>query len=101
LSNATLNAIAEQSQGHKELAAAIRDLSDAILKSQALKDDDKQAAFQVISTLVSQAQINPEERSTGTLQALVAGFTSIIGPAADITTLWTVYAPVIRTFFGL
>lgn len=99
--NATLNAVAKQSEAHRELAAAIRQLSDAILKSQNIKDDDKQAAFQVISTLAEQAQDKPEDRSYGTVKALIAGFPSIIGPAADITTLWVTYAPIIRSFFGI
>jgi hypothetical protein len=99
--NATLNAVADQSQAHRELAAAIRELTNAILQSQNINNDDKQAAFQVISTLVKEAQVKPEERSTGTLKALIAGFPSIIGPAADITTLWMVYVPMIRSFFGI
>jgi hypothetical protein len=99
--NATLNAVADQSDAHRELAAAIRELTNAILQSQNINNDDKQAAFQVISTLAKEAQVKPEERSTGTLKALIAGFPSIIGQAADITTLWMVYVPMIRTFFGI
>ncbi len=99
--NAALNTVAEQSQSHRELADAIKRLSELIAQSQAMNVSDKHLALQVISELVNQASLKPEDRSTGTVKALVTGFASMIGMAADVTTLWLVYSPMIRAFFGI
>jgi hypothetical protein len=62
---------------------------------------DKHFVLQVISDIVNQARLKSEERSAGTLKALIAGFPSMIGMAADVTTLWITYEPIIRSFFGI
>jgi len=99
--NAALNTVAEQSQSHREFAQAIKQVSDLIAQSPSIQESEKQQALQVISELVNQAGLKPQDRSTGTIKALVTGFGSMIGAAADVTTLWIVYSPIIRTFFGI
>lgn len=97
--NAALNVISQQ--GQNEVAAAIRELSEAVMRSTAIKDHQKQEALQVIADIAKQAEVKPEERSSGTVKALIAGFPVIIGLAADVTTLWDKYTPIIRAFFGI
>jgi hypothetical protein len=99
--NAALNTVAEQGPSHREFAQAIKQVSDLIAQSPAIQEMDKQQALQVISELINQAGLKPEDRSTGAVKALVSGFVSMIGTAADVTTLWIAYAPLIRTFFGI
>jgi hypothetical protein len=99
--NAALNTVADQSPLHREFAQAIKQISGLIAHSPAIQETDKQQALQVISELVNQAGLKPEERSTGTVKALVTGFASMIGTAADVTTLWLAYSHLIRTFFGI
>jgi hypothetical protein len=98
---AALNTVAEQGPSHREFAQAIKQVSDLIAQSSAISDPDKQQALQVISELVNQAGLKPEDRSTGTVKALVTGFASMIGTAADVTTLWLAYSHLIRTFFAI
>jgi len=97
--NAALSVISQQ--GQSEVAVAIREVSEALMRSSAIKDDQKQEALQVIADLAKQAEAKPEARSKGTVKALIAGFPAIVGVAADVTTLWDKYAPVIRAFFGI
>lgn len=97
--NAAVTVIAQQ--GQSDLAIAIRELSEAILRSNAMQDSQKEEALQVVSDLAKQAEFKPEARSKGTVKALVAGLPHLIGLAADVTVLWDKYAPIIRAFFGI
>jgi hypothetical protein len=97
--NAALTVVSQQGSEQEGLAAAIRELSDAVVQSKTLSETNKEEALEVISTLISQAQAKPEERSKGTIKALIAGFLPAIGLAADVTTLWEKCSPVIRAFF--
>jgi hypothetical protein len=99
--NAALNVIAQQGQAHSELAAAIKELSEAVMRSSAIQDPQKQEALQVIADIATQAETQPEARSKGTLKALIAGFPMVLGLAADVTTLWDKCSPIIRAFFGI
>ncbi len=99
--NATLTAISDQSQAHHEIAAVLKELSEAVLHNPQIPDSQKQEALQVITDIVRQAEAKPEARSVGTLKAMLAGLPSVIGMAADLTALWEKCAPVIRHFFGI
>ena len=98
--NAALSVISQQGQAESEVATAIRELSQAVMRS-AIQDKQKQEALQVIADITRQAEAKPEARSSGTLKALIAGFAVVISGAADVTTLWDKYAPIIQTFFGI
>jgi len=60
--------------GQSEVATAIRELSEAVMRSSAIKDHKKQEALQVIAEIAKQAETKPEGRSLGTVKALIAGF---------------------------
>jgi hypothetical protein len=56
--NAAANLISRQ--GQDEVAVAIRELSDAVMRSSAIKDDGKKEALQVIADLAKQAEAGPK-----------------------------------------
>ncbi len=58
--NAALSVISQQ--GQSEVAVAIRELSEAVMRSSAIKDDQKQEALQVIADIAKQAEAKPECR---------------------------------------
>lgn len=97
--NAAVSVIAQQ--GQNEIAAAIKELSEAVVRSSAMQDVQKQEVLQAIADLAKQAEAKPESRSKGTVKAIVAGLPALIGLAADVTTLWDKYVPIIRAFFGI
>jgi hypothetical protein len=97
--NAALNVITQKGQG--EIAAALKELSEAIVRNGEIKDREKQEALQVVSELAKQAVAEPDARSTGTVRALIAGFPMMIGLAADVTTLWDKFGPIVRAYFGI
>jgi hypothetical protein len=97
--NAAVTVIAEQ--GQSEVANAIRELSEAILRSNAMQDSQKQEALQVVTDLAKQAEAKPEARSKGTVKALIAGLPTLIKAATDLTALWEKWGPIIRAHFGV
>jgi hypothetical protein len=99
--NATLNAISDQSQAHSEVAAALRQLSEAVLSNSQIQSPQKKEALEVITDIAKQAEAKPEARSIGPLKAMIAGLPTIIGLAADLTALWEKFAPTIKHFFNI
>jgi hypothetical protein len=99
--NATLTAISDRSHAHLEIASALKEMSEAVMVSCEIQDGQKQEALQVITEIAKQAEEKPEVRSRGALRALIAGLPEIIGFAADVTTLWDKYVPLMRHFFGI
>jgi len=99
--NATLTAISDQSTAHYKIAAVLKELSEAVLQNPQIQEAQQQEILQVITDIARQAEVKPEARSIGTLKAMITGLPSVIGAAADLTTLWDKYAPLIRHFFGI
>ncbi len=97
--NAALNVIYQQ--GQSEVASAIKELSNAIVRTKAMQDSQKQEALRVIADIAKQAEAKPEARSIGVVKALLIALPTMIGLAADVTTLWDKYGPIIRAYFGI
>jgi hypothetical protein len=99
--NARLNAISDQSEGHHEVATALKELSEALIKNGQIGDSQKEEALQVISEIAKQAEARPEARSLGTLKAMVVGLHSAVSVSSDLAILWDRYAPALKHFFGI
>jgi hypothetical protein len=95
----TLQSIANEH--HEEVAEALKRLTEGIADSTALNDPAKTEAIEAVSVLAKQAEANPEERSSVTVKALLNWMPSLIGMAADLTTLWEKVGPTIKTHFGI
>ncbi|HEY5163295.1 MAG TPA: hypothetical protein VII81_09835, partial [Terriglobales bacterium] len=85
---------------HRELAEALKQLTEAVLNDESLSDGQKKEATQVIAEVAQQAKAEPEKRSGGTIKALIAGFPAVISAATEVTKLWAQWGPVISKFFG-
>ncbi len=96
--NAALQSISGQ-EGQQELAQALKQLTEAVLSNANLPGSEKQEVVQALSTIAEQAEKKPENRSAGTLKAVVAWLPTILSTAADLTALWDKYVPVIRAYF--
>jgi hypothetical protein len=97
--NAAMTVIEQRGQG--EVATAFKELSDAIVRSNAMQNPQKQEALEAIADLAKQAEAKPESRAKGTIKAILLGLPVLIGLAADVTTLWDKYSPIIRAFFSV
>jgi di/tripeptidase len=99
--HASLDASSDQSQAHHEVATALKELSDAVIKNERIQDSQKEEALQVITEIAKQAEAKPEARSLGTLKAMVVGLHAAVGVSNDLAALWDKYAPAIKHFFGI
>jgi hypothetical protein len=95
----TLQTIANEH--HEEVAEALKQLTEGIADSTALTDPVKTEALEAVSVLAKQAGANPEERSSVTVKAVLNWIPSLIGMAADLTTLWDKVGPTIRAHLGI
>jgi len=97
---ATVEALAGRGGRHQEVAAAIKELADAISKS-SLVDAQKKEALDVVETIASQVDGPPEKRSAGILKAMLGGFPAMISTAKAVVELWGKYGPLITGHLGL
>ena len=97
--NAALSVISEQGELNQDVVKALKELTDAVVQNKQLREAEKQETLEVIEEITKQAQSKPESRSLGKIKALVAGLHSLVAASADLTALWTQYAPVIKHFF--
>jgi hypothetical protein len=58
----------------------------------------KQEVVGALSTIADEAIKKPEERSTGTIKAIVAWIPIVIGTAGSLVTLWQAFGSSIKAF---
>jgi hypothetical protein len=98
---ANLQAISEGGDREQEFARAIEQLTQAIVSEAALQQNQKQEVVEAIATLSQEAAKKPEERSKGTMKALVAWLPTAIGAANNLVTLWGKLGPGIKAYLGI
>lgn len=99
--NAALESIsAQQGASQQELVLALKELTEATVADTALVPADKQEVVQALSTLAEEATKKPEERSKGTVRAVILWIPTAIATAAHLAALWDKFGPAIRAFFG-
>jgi hypothetical protein len=83
----------------REFAHALDEFTKAVVDS-TLPDSEKREVVDSLSTIAEQATKKPEERSRGTLKALLEWMPKAIATAYYLTELWGKYEPAIRAHFG-
>ncbi len=99
LINASLQKILEH-EPDMEFVRALREFTDAVVNA-SVESGAKREIVEALSTVAGQAAMKPEERSKGTLKALVSWIPTAISAATQLSTLWDKYAPIIKGHFGL
>jgi len=86
----------------QQVARALEELTQAVLSSQAtLPDVEKREIVEALTTIAEQAAKKPEERSKGTLRAVVAWLPTAISAASNLVSLWEKVGPTIRAYLGV
>lgn len=98
---ANLQAISQGGDAQQEFARAIEQLTQAIVSESALQQNQKQEAVEAIATLSQEAAKKPEERSKGTIKALVAWLPTAIAAANNLVTLWDKVGPTIKAYLNV
>lgn len=97
--NVVLQQISAGDESQKEFARALDEFTKAVVAAQ-LSDSDKQEVVGALSTIAEEATKKLEERSTGTLKAIMAWMPEAIATAAHLTALWEKFGPMIKAHFG-
>jgi hypothetical protein len=96
-----LESISSGGGSQQEFAQALKELTEAVVSQQALSDTQKREVVQALSTVAEEAPKKPEERSTGTLKAIMAYIPTAISSASQLTTLWEKLGPTIKGYLGI
>jgi polyhydroxyalkanoate synthesis regulator phasin len=99
--NTALETISSGGGNQQEFANSIKELIEAIVSQKELKDDQKREAVQALSTVAEEAQKKPEERSTGTVKAIIAYIPTVISSISQLESLWEKVGPTIKGYLGL
>jgi len=87
--------------GSKEMAEALKALTEAVATSRDLGDDKRDSALELVSAIASEAATPPDRRRTSVARALVVDLASVLGGVAATVQLWASYGPAIKAFFHL
>jgi hypothetical protein len=97
--NAALEAIS--TGGSKEFAQALKEFTEAVVAQQHFSDNQKREVIQALSTVAAEAPKKPEERSIGTLKAIIGYIPTAIASATELTELWDKVGPTIKGYLGM
>ncbi len=90
-----------QGRGDKELAAAIKELTQAIYDSKEVDDSSKNDILDQLQFIIAQATAEPENRSTGLVKGMLAGIRSSISVVASLLAIWDRVEPLIKMALGI
>lgn len=101
LSNLDVSMDLVKSKGEDELAAAIKELTQAIYDSKEVDDSFKNDILDQLQFIVAQATAEPENRSTGLVKSVLAGIRSSISVVAGLLAIWDRVEPLIKVAVGI
>lgn len=101
LSNLDVSMDLAKSKGEDELAAAIKELTQAIYDSKEVDDSFKNDILDQLQFIVAQATAEPENRSTGLVKSVLAGIRSSISVVAGLLAIWDRVEPLIKVAVGI
>ncbi len=90
-----------QNRGEGDLAIAIKELTEAILRSNEVNECAKNEIAEQIDFLVAQVTAEPQNRSIGMVKSILAGIRDSISVAAGLLTIWGKLEPLFRIAFGI
>lgn len=99
--NTNLQTMSKGGDAEQKFAQALEEITQAIVSEASLSENQKQEAMQAIATLSQEATKKPEERSKGTIKALVGWLPTVISTADGLVTLWNNLGPSIRGYLGI
>ena len=99
--NAALETISIGGGGQQEFARALKELTEAVVSQQDLPDNQKRDFIQALSTVAAEARKKPEERSAGTLKAIMGYLPTAISSASQLVALWDKVGPTIKGYLGV
>ncbi len=98
--SASLTAIGSGDQRSKDFTTALKELTEAVVNSTDLSEQQKKEALDALSFVAKQGEEPLEKRQTGVLKPVLEAIPKILSSGTALVTLWNKFGPHIRTFFG-
>jgi hypothetical protein len=90
-----------KTEGNNQLASAVTALSEAIIKSDELSNEQKNETLELLSSLSSEAIAPKKARKLGVVRALLSGLSGMLGDVATLSAVWEKVQPVFQQVFGI
>ena len=99
--SAPLTAInSKNDQRSKDFSSGLKQLTEGIVNSKELNDQQKKEALEAISFVGKQGEEPPEKRQTGVLKSMLEGIPKLVTAGTSLVTLWHTVGPYVTAFFG-
>lgn len=99
--SASLTVVGENDKRSKDFSAALKQLTEAVVNSTELKDEQKKEALDALSFVGKQAEEPPDRRQIGVLRPVLEAIPKILSSGSALVTLWHTFGPHLIHFFGL
>jgi len=90
-----------RNEGNKELASAVTVLSEAVIKSAQVADDQKNQILELLSSLSEEAVAPQEKRKLAVVKAVLAELTVLLGGVVSLAGLWEKACTIFHQVFGI
>lgn len=88
-----------KNSGHDDVSAAIKVLTETIIKSSELQDKERKQLVEELAFLAEQAALPKQERQKSIIKMVLKAMPVSLAVATDLTTLWSKCEPVFTHFF--
>lgn len=90
-----------RNRGESELAAGVKELTEAILKSNEVQESAKNEITEQLAYLVAQVTAEKNNRSMGVVKSILAGIRNSISVATSLLAIWDKVQPLFQSAFGI
>jgi len=101
ISNLNTSISIMKNAGQQDLAAAIKELTEAVLKSKEIDISVMNEINEQLEFLVAQGFTEKQNRSMGLVKSVLAGIRGIILMAPSLLTIWDRVEPLIKANLGI
>jgi len=95
--NQTIDSLYSASQD--ELAKAVKDFSEAILKEVALTNDQQTEILESLDVITKELFQKPESRKKSVVKSLMIRIAGLVDVSANSLTIWQILHPLLQKFF--
>jgi hypothetical protein len=92
---------AKPDQASKDMASALKDLTESVHKDTELSPEQKKEALELLAEVANQSQVSPEKRSKGVIKGIVSALATVLTNAKTVSDLWVKWGATVSGFFQL
>ena len=90
-----------QNRGDKDLANAVKELTQAVLDSQEINDELRREMAEQLEFLVTEALAGKDKQRKGLAGRVMSDISQSIASVAALLTIWNNVQPLLQLYFGL